>query len=291
MKIKIISDLQKLFGNKAFLFIFILSAAVAAMIFIVDFLIFYSQFQLFTSISVIAALTFAFPIFLFVYNDYRKKRQVEEMFPIFLRDFVESIRGGQTLMQAFKSLRNNDYKTLTPLVNKMAAQLDWGIPVDKVLMNFSKQTESKLIGRIVSSVIESHRFGGNLADTFQALSATALEVDRLRTERRLYLQSQMLTGYIIFFVFLVVIIGLGKFLVPSLSEVSSAGLGQLTGQSLPSATDLADQYKSIFRNLILLQGLFAGLAVGKMAEGSTLSGIKHSMFMMVVGILVFTFFG
>jgi len=278
----------KMLADRIFVIIIFVSVIVTSLIFAIDFLLFFDQLQIFSSIAILAILTFAFPILLFLYSTYQKKKEIEEMFPVFLRDFVESIRGGLTLPQAFKSLRKNDYKHLTPYIKKIAAQLDWGIPVDTVLLNFSKQVGSKLIARVVSSVIESHRFGGNFADTFEALSNTALEVERLRSERRLYLQSQMMTGYIIFFVFLVVIIGLGKFLVPSLSEVSTAGLG--TGTA-PPPSDLADQYKVIFRNLILLQGLFAGLAVGKMAEGSTIAGAKHSMFMMIVGLLVFTFFG
>lgn len=285
----LLERIMKIFADKTFIIMLLLSTVVTTLIFIFDFLLFFSDIELFSSIAIFALLTFAFPILLFFYRDYTRKKQMEETFPVFLRDFVESIRGGMTLPQAFKALRKNDYKTLTPKINKIAAQLDWGIPVDKVLLSFAKETESKLIMRIVSSVVESHRFGGNLADTFEALSATSLEVERLRSERQLYLQSQMLTGYIIFFVFLIVIIGLGKFLVPSLSEVSAAGLGTI---GVPSASqDLAAQYKIIFRNLILLQGLFAGLAVGKMAEGSIISGAKHSMFMMTVGIIVFTIFG
>lgn len=280
--------IKKMFENKVFVIILFLSAVVTSLIFVIDLLLFIDELQIFSSIAILAILTFAFPIMLFFYTTYRKKKEVEEMFPVFLRDFVESIRGGMTLPQSFKSLRKNDYKSLTPYIKKIAAQLDWGIPVETVLLNFSKQSESKLISRIISSVVESHRFGGNFTDTFEALSNTALEVERLRTERRLYLQSQMMTGYIIFFVFLVVIIGLGKFLVPSLTQISTASLG---GSVTQNPQNLADQYKVIFRNLILLQGLFAGLAVGKMAEGSTISGAKHSMFMMIIGLIVFTFFG
>ena len=131
-------------------------------------------------------------------------------------------------------------------------------------------------------MIESHRFGGNLPDTFEALANTAVEIDRLRTERKLYLHSQMITGYIIFFVFLGVILGLEKFLVPSLTQ--TAQLGTLPGQS---TKDLGPAYREIFRNLILIQGLFAGLVVGKMAEGALIAGLKHSIFMMFSGALVF----
>lgn len=263
-----------------------LSGVVTALILVVNFLYFSELPNIFSTINIIAIFIFAFPLITINYLNYRKRKQIEEMFPIFLRDFVESVRGGMTLPQAFKNVRTNDYGPLTPYVKKMAAQMDWGIPIEKILLKFSKETKSRLIGRIISSVIESHRFGGNLSDTLEALSNTSVEVERLRAERRLYLHSQMITGYIIFFVFLAVIIGLGRFLVPSLSEVGPGTLGVAAGPA-PSE-NIEMEYKSVFRNLILIQGFFAGLSVGKMAEGALIAGLKHSLFMMFVGMLIFT---
>jgi len=48
------------------------------------------------------------------------------------------------------------------------------------------------------------------------------------------------------------------------------------------------EYRDIYRNLILIQGFFAGVAVGKMAEGAMASGLKHSIFMMFSGFIIFT---
>lgn len=240
----------------------------------------------------IGGIVIAMPLILIKYAETRKVKDMERNFPVFLQDFVESIRGGMTLPQAFKTISVNQYGMLTPLVKKMSAQLDWGIPVETVLLQFSKNTKSRLISRIVSTVMESHKFGGKLIETFEALSGTAIEVERLRAERRLFLNSQVITGYIIFFVFLAVIIGLEKYLVPSLGQVSAQSLTQISsGGGAISQTNLSKEYSEIFRNLILLQGLFAGLTVGKMAEGAVVSGIKHSVFMMVTGMLVFLILG
>lgn len=269
--------------KRGLLYLLIMSGVVAASMVIMNFMYFRETVTLFTSINVVAAFMFAFPIILVKYSDYKRVKEMEEMFPIFLRDFVGTIRGGMTVPHAFKSVSKNDYKGLTPYIKKMSAQMNWGITVDKVLLNFSKQSKSKLISRIISSVIESHRFGGNLANTFEALSNTSFEVEKLRQERMLYLQGQMMTGYIVFFVFLSVIIGLEKFLVPTLASISTAEIGGAPIQQ----EQLVNEYKVIFRNLITIQGLFAGLTVGKMAEGSMISGIKHSMFMIFVGIIVF----
>ncbi len=244
-----------------------------------------------TTMYIIGAVIIAAPLVVIKYFENRRVKEMEKNFPIFLQDFVEAVRGGMTLPQAFKTIASNQYGGLTPLVKKMSAQLDWGIPVETVLLNFSKETRSRLISRIVSTVMESHRFGGKLVETFEALSGTAVEVERLRAERMLFLNSQVITGYIIFFVFLAVIIGLEKYLVPSLSQVSAQSLTQISSGGAAVNTNLSKEYSELFRNLILMQGLFAGLTVGKMSEGAVVAGVKHSVFMMVTGIFVFLIFG
>ncbi len=275
--------------EKKFWYLILANAGVAASMILFNYF-YLSGLELVSQlIYILAAFIFIFPIVLVKYVEYNRQKQLEELFPVFLRDFVETIRSGMSVPQALKTVSNNEYKSLTPYIKKMSAQLEWGIPVDKVLTKFVKEARSKLIGRIVSSVIESHNFGGNLAETFEALSGTALEVEKLRQERKLYLNSQLITGYIVFFVFLLVIIGLEKFLVPSLADVSPL---QLAGSGLGAAQEnLGPAYKEIFRNLIVVQGLFAGLAVGKMAEGAIIAGIKHSFFMVFAGIIIFLLAG
>lgn len=278
-------------ANRKLVILLSVTGSFAAVLFAINFLYLREAVNLFASINVLAVAVGIMPIVLVRYSAYKKKKDYEDMFPIFLRDFVEAVRGGRTVPAAFEAVAKNDYKSLTPLIKRMSAQLDWGIPVDKALMTFSKSTKSPVIARTVSSVVESHRFGGRLTDTFEALANTAVEVDRLRAERLLYLQSQMITGYIIFFVFLAVIIGLQNFLVPSFTSSSAISLGTPGGAAQVPPEVLAAEYREIFRNLILMQGLFAGLSVGKMAEGAIIAGVKHSLFMIIVGGLVFAVFG
>ena len=272
--------------ERSTLILLLISGTVAAIVIVLNFIYFMELPTVFSSLNIIAFLILVLPIVAKRYMAYRRKREIEEMFTIFLRDFVEAIRGGMTVPYALKSVSLNDYKSLTPYAKKMSAQMDWGIPVEKVFLKFSKQTKSKLIGRIVSSVVESHRFGGNLAESFSALSSTTLEVERMRAERSLYLHSQMITGYIIFFVFLAVIISLSKFLIPSLAAISGGSVTTIAvAEEAPQM--MATEYRDVFRNLILIQGFFAGLTVGKMAEGATIAGLKHSMVLMFVGIIAF----
>lgn len=268
---------------------FVPNVSVAVVLGVIGFMFFPKDNGVLTSLIVLGTAIVILPFALSRYIVYNRKVQTEENFPVFLRDFVEAVRGGLTVPAAFALISKNDYGELNKYVRKIAAQLEWGIPVDKVLLSFSKSTNSALIARVVSSVVESHRFGGRLADTFEALSKTAVEVDRLKAERKLFLQSQMMTGYIIFFVFLGVIISLEAFLIPSISKSNTIGIQQ--GASALTPEQIAAGFKDIFRNLVLIQGLFAGLSVGKMAEGAVVAGLKHSLIMMVVGGAVFLLFG
>ena len=238
-----------------------------------------------TMITFLSTFIILFPLVLYYYREYLRLRHIEEYFPIFLRDFVEAVRGGLTVPLAFKAVSKNDYKELTPYIKKIAARLDWGIPIDDALLSFGKEVKSKTISRIVASVVEAHKFGGNIADTFQSLSNVAIEIDRLRKERISYLQAQVVTGYIIFFVFLGVIIGIERFLLPSLSQ--AGGITISTVGSQEQSAYLAPFFKNLFRDLIIIQGVLSGLTVGKLGEGSLLAGLKHSFLMSFIGGLVF----
>jgi len=268
--------------DKKFIKLLVPAIISGVLILVFNFLLFKNNERIFDLINIFSFLVISLPIFVYYYFEYVKRRHIEDMFAVFMRDFVENIRGGLTVPHAFKLLSKNNYRELTPYIKKMATQLDWGIPLEDVLIQFSKEVKSKNISRIISSVIESHRYGGNLADTFQALSQIAAEIDRLRKERKAYLQSQMMTGYIIFFVFLGVMAGLEKFLVPALINSAS-----IPGQSTLNV-EAANEFKSLFRTLVVMQGFFAGIAIGKITEGSEIAGLKHSIFMMFIGGLVFT---
>lgn len=264
-----------------------INGIIVALIILFDFLFLREIPGLFTSIIIVSAIMFILPIALIRYYEMIKVKSLEEHFPQFIRDLVESVRAGMTLPQALESISGNDYGNLSPFAKRLNAQLNWGIPFDQAFLKFSRSTKSKLIGRMTLTIIESHRFGGNLTDIFEAISSTSLEIERLREERKLYINSQLMTGYVIFFVFLIVIIGLQRFLIPTLTGISEEAL---TGDQL-GAQDMATEYRSIFRNLIILQGLFAGLVIGKMSEGQIAGGIKHSLFLIIVGVLIFSVSG
>ena len=268
--------------EKKILTISSINGVIVGLIILLDFLFFREISGLFSSILLLAVIMFIVPIVVVRYYNNWRIKSLEDYFPQFVRDLAESIKAGMTLPQAVDSISTNDYGNLSSHVKKLNAQLEWGIPFDKAFMNFARGTRSKLISRISSTIIQSHEFGGNLIDILESISKTAIEIERLREERKLYMHSQLITGYVIFFVFLVVVIGLEKYLVPSLTQASVTELTQSVN------TQISEEYKTLFRNLTIIQGFFAGLVIGKLSEGSMSAGIKHSLFLIIIGIVIYT---
>ncbi len=241
----------------------------------------------FPIINVAGSLIATAPIVLILYTRYKTNREVEQQFIVFMLDLSDSINAGMTLPLALNHCSKNEYMALTPHVNDMAAQVDWGIPFKRALETFAKKIESVTVKRSVTTIIETYKVGGKISDTLNAINRSLITVEKIKKERSSSVQSQVVTSYMIFFVFIFILVILQSFLIPSLTQrsVSSVALS-VTGapESLPTSQD----YSDIFTIFIVMQGFFAGLATGKMAEGTIVGGLKHSVILIVTGYLVFS---
>ncbi len=203
------------------------------------------------------------------YIHYVQLKSIEKNFPSFLRDITSNIKSGMTLTQSIRLCSGKNYGHLSPYVNDISAKIDWGISFEKVLTSFAESVGSKTISRSVKTIIETHRSGGNISEVLDAVVSSVTELEKIKRERSTRIYSQMINGYIVYFVFLGVMIGLSKFLIPAFG----------TGQT----NNLAGTFDQIFKAIIIIQSIFAGLTIGKLAEGSLTAGFKHAFIMFLFG--------
>lgn len=255
----------------------ILSVIAAIFIFFINITQFSHIPQLFGILDFVAILLAVGVPFYIRYSKVRKIGEIEEMFPNFLRDVTSNIATGMTLPQAIRAAKDNNYKSLSKYVREISAKLDWGIDFEKVLSDFAEKSESKVIKRSVKTIIETHRSGGKVSSVLDAISESQRMIERIKKERQTSIYSQILNGYIIYFVFIGVMVALSRFLIPALGGIEVAG-------------ELGKAFDEMFRNLLIIQGIFSGLAIGKMAEGSLYSGFKHSLVLVSVAYTALLFF-
>jgi len=247
----------------------LITTAVGCIILAINFSFFKNDTGIFTIINaVVAFISLGIPLTI-KYQEYNKIKNIELMFPKFLRDITQNIKSGMTLPQAIRSTRDKEYGMLTPYVRAMSSKIDWGINFGTVLNKFADSTRSKMLKRTVQTIIEAHASGGTIDTVLEAVSSSLQEIEKIKKERSAAVYSQMVNGYMIFIIFLGVMFGISNFLIPSFQWEGTENLMGL--------------YDEIFRNLIIIQGLFAGLSLGKMAEGTIIAGVKHSMVMVIIG--------
>jgi len=256
----------------------IISIAVGGMILIFNFMFLSDYAQIFAIMNMIAALIIlGFPVF-FKYNQYRLSKRIESIFPKYLRDLSENISTGMTLPQAMRAVARHEYGVLSPYVKDMSAKVSWGVPLEKVLMDFANKAGTDTMKRNIQGIIETHKSGGSIDTIMRAVAESSQELEKIKKERGASVYSQMINGYMIYIVFLGVMIALSSILIPSFRFEETAG-------------NLQEVFSEIFRSLVIIQGFFAGLSIGKMAEGELMAGIKHAIVLVVFGYSAFLLLG
>ena len=229
------------------------------------------------------------PILIKILNDNKIQAEKENMFLEFARNLVESVKTGTPISKSIINMKNKDFKALSPHIQKLANQILLGIPLNKGLQIFSKDVNNKSITRSLTLIGQAERAGGDIGEILEAVAGAVNLADKLKKERKSVISSLVSQGYIIFLVFIVIILVLQFQIIPMVSGMGDLG-GSLGIGSL-SASKVAVDQKQIsnsFLYLILVQGFFTGLVIGKLAEGNIKSGVKHSFGLMFLSFIIST---
>lgn len=263
--------------------IFIITGAA---ILAVNFLYVMENFSfLFPILNIIGGLVATVPPVWLLYTRYRISKEMEAQFIIFVRDVSDSIKSGMTLPMALNHCSKRDYLGMTKHVKRLSAQMEWGIPFKKTLKTFADNVKSVPVSRAIATIIATYKIGGKVSDTLDSVSKSLVTINKIKKERTATVYSQVITSYIIFFVFISILIILQVFIIPNLAQQSENVLLLSDDMSeLPSP----EVFSQSFVAFIVVQGFFAGLATGKMAEGSIVAGLKHSIFLILVGYGMFS---
>ncbi len=216
----------------------------------------------------------------------KRQKAIENQFLEFVNVLVGTVRAGISIPQAVIQVSDKEYGALTPHVKKLANQLEWGIPVHDALLTFSRDTNNKVIKRSIAIVIEAERSGGNIEDVLVSVTKSILDIKKLKEERRASTHSQIVQGYIVFFVFIGIMLLLQLKFFPALGDVISTGLTGF-GSVIGDVGERANLDK-VFLVLVLIQGFFAGLMIGKFSEGALKDGLLHSLILVGIAALLIT---
>ncbi|MBS3085049.1 type II secretion system F family protein [Candidatus Pacearchaeota archaeon] len=239
----------------------------------------------------------ALPILIRLMRENKIAQEKESMFLEFARNLVESVKAGTPISKSIIIMADKNYGVLSQHIKKLGNQISLGIPLNTALQIFSKDADNRSISRSLTLIGQAEKAGGEIGEILEAVADAVSMTDRLKKERKSVISSLVSQGYIIFLVFIIIILVLQFQIIPMVSGIGSIG-GTLeigTGLSPVDPATSQNEIASAFLYLILVQGFFTGITIGKLSEGSFKAGIKHSFSLMFLSFIISTlanlFFG
>ncbi len=250
---------------------------------LVDVLLFRDSRFFFFILGIVAVIA-GLPFFTTFLIEMGREKEKEEMFLEFCRNLAEGVASGIPISKSIITVADKDYGSLTTHIHKLANQISLGIPFKRAITIFAQDTKNRIVKRSVHIIIEAEESGGEIGTTLDNVAKSVGEVEDIKKERRSIIYNQVVQGYMIFLMFLVIMLILQLWLLPKIAEVTELS-GQVEFQSAVGGTQFLNN--SLFI-LIMLQAIFTGLVVGQLSEGKLIPGVKHSIILIVLSYLIVT---
>ncbi len=253
--------------------------------------------RLFFPFLIVSLLITTLHFWIDFFAENKRQKLIEVMFLEFMRSLAESVKSGVSIPRSIQNISTKDYGVLNQYVKKLSNQIDWGIPTRKALQTFANDTDNKVIKRSISIMVEAEQSGGDITDIITSVVDSVMNIKKMREERKASTYSQIVQGYVIFYAFIAIMLILQLWLFPKLTGIGAssslkAGVSGIGGLGmLGSAAASSFNLNTTFFSLVMIQGFFAGIMIGKFSEGSFKTGLLHSLIMIITAALIITSLG
>ncbi len=265
-------------------------------ILIVDLIFFLNgeDLNLFFFLIGIALVVLLLPFVAGIVVDNKREREMGEMFLEFSRNLAESVATGSPISKSIINMKSKRYGALTPHIEKLANQIELGISVERAMKTFAHDVDSPVVSRAVALISEAERAGGEIDYILENVANSISEVEKLRKERKAAIYNLVVQGYIIFFIFIGIILVMQFKILPLTEGIADVGffsggdISNIDKAELTKSTYDPADFARPFLYLLVVQGFFAGLTIGKLTEGTIKAGIKHSFILSIAAFLITT---
>jgi flagellar protein FlaJ len=222
---------------------------------------------------------------------YERKRTkaIESRLPDFLRDVAEASKFGSNLADSIIAASDGQYGVLSVEIKKMAAQIRWGVSVDEVLEEFVKRNKSPFTEKLMLTVMEANRSGGNTSEVLNLIAVNSREAQVLTKEKYSQLSSYIIIIVIAYAVFLLTVLVLDVQFFPQMTKQIASGTSASSFAFLNLST--IPLIKEILTGVGIVQGVGSGLMSGVLGEGRYQSGLLYAAILASIGYILIVSLG
>ncbi len=248
----------------------------------------YIQVPFFSSLQTIIDLPIAIAIALvvstapaaIVYSRISKKKEgMESGINSFLRDLTETRKTGLSPENCIESLSRRDYGVFSKELRKISAEISWGIPIHKVIMDFLKRTRSWMTQIVMFLLVETIDVGGGTIAMIESLARFNNLTREVEKEKKMSVRPYILMPYFASILLVATTTMMIGFTAGTLGAPAAAGVGEMG----PSQ-DIGPMV-TIFTTSCIFHSFLIGLVGGKISEESIAAGFKHASLLVVIAVV------
>ncbi|WAI02251.1 type II secretion system F family protein [Methanogenium organophilum] len=219
----------------------------------------------------------------------RKVRGIEASIPEFLSRLSGINRVGLTPARAISVLEKTNLGLISYEIRRIKRDLDWGGVFSDALIRFEHRVQTAAIARNVTLITKASEMTGDIAEVLSIAANDARMSEALKRERLSDMIIYIIVIYLAFAVFVFVVVVLDWNFLSILEElVAGEGMQNVPDSMLAivESGTLVIISRLLF-HACLINAFFSGLIAGQMGEGSVKAGVKHTVVMLIITLVIF----
>jgi len=245
----------------------------------------YVPIPFFSSLQTIVDLPVAIAVALFVATApaaivhmklSNEKNSMEQGINSFLRDLTEVRKTGLSPEKCIESLAHRDYGAFSKELRKISAEVSWGVPVKKVIMDFLKRTHSWMTQIVMFLLVETIDVGGGTIAMIESLARFNNSTQEVEKEKKMSVRPYVMMPYLASILLVATTIMMMSF-------TTGTFIVGMPGQTGPEKD--FSMMKTIFLTSVIFHSYLIGIVAGKISEESVAAGFKHASILVIIAVL------
>jgi flagellar protein FlaJ len=243
-----------------------------------------------TLLFVVPFLVVTLPLTAFHEYEQQRKRTVTRRLPDALDILASANQMGIQLTEGLGLVARNLSGSFAEELRMVRNDVEWNNDIRRALLSLAARLRVPQLTRTCKIIAEGSRSTGDLHRVLGTAAEDTRHRYRLERDRRQKLNSYTAIVVMGFLVYLAVIVIIDQsFLGPVASQAAQAGGSTSADNPVQLSQSSIDLYHAVFFHSALVQGVGTGLITGKLTNDRVLSGLKYSIALVVLALLVFAF--
>jgi len=211
----------------------------------------------------------------------KTKNSMEQGVTSFLRDLTEVRKTGLSPEKCIESLSKRDYGAFSKELRKISAEISWGLPIKKVMMDFLRRTRSWMVQIVMFLLVETIDVGGGTIAMIESLARFNNLTQEVDKEKKMSVRPYVMMPYLASILLVATTVMMMSF---------STGFGTSTVAAVAGAAAAAPKQdmgmmQTIFMTAVIFNSYLIGIVAGKISDESIASGFKHASILVILAVV------